>query len=241
MIKRADHPYINRWAIPGGFVEINESMEEAAERELYEETGVNNIYLEQLYTWGDVDRDPRMRVISTSYMALVDKDSLEVKAGDDASDARWFSVKRKLLKEVKTNTSNGYIYDKYIMLTLKVDNIELTSEVIERKKYENKRSTVSYKIVENNGIAFDHAKIIISALTRLKNKVEYTDIAFNLMPELFTLTELQKVYSILLDKELLAAQFRRKINNMVIETNETTKGGGQRPAKLFRFNPHWDE
>ena len=72
MVKRADHPFIGQWAIPGGFVDINESMEEAAERELFEETGVNNIYLEQLYTWGDVDRDPRTRVISTSYMALVD-------------------------------------------------------------------------------------------------------------------------------------------------------------------------
>lgn len=241
MVKRADHPFIGQWAIPGGFVDINESMEEAAERELFEETGVNNIYLEQLYTWGDVDRDPRTRVISTSYMALVDKDTLEIKAGDDASDAKWFSVKGKVLKEVKTNTINGYIYDKHIILSLKLDDIILTAEVIERKKYENKRSTISYCIVENKGIAFDHAKIIISALTRLKNKVEYTDIAFNLMPELFTLTELQKVYSILLDRDLLAAQFRRKINHMVIETNETTKGGGQRPAKLFKFNPHWNE
>ena len=148
MVKRADHPFIGQWAIPGGFVDINESMEEAAERELFEETGVNNIYLEQLYTWGDVDRDPRTRVISTSYMALVDKDTLEIKAGDDASDAKWFSVKGKVLKEVKTNTINGYIYDKHIILSLKLDDIILTAEIIERKKYENKRSTISYCIVE---------------------------------------------------------------------------------------------
>ena len=241
MIKRGDHPFINKWAIPGGFVNIKESMEEAAKRELFEETGVENIYLEQLYTWGDVNRDPRMRVIYTSYMALVDKDTLDIKAGDDVADAKWFSVKTEILKEVKTNTDNGYMYEKYIKLALECHEIVLNGEVIERKLYENKKLSISYDVVESEGIAFDHAKIIISALTRMKNKVEYTDIAFNLMPEMFTLSELQKVYSILLGKELLAAQFRRKINNMVIETNETTKGGGQRPAKLFKFNPHWAE
>ena len=182
-----------------------------------------------------------MRVISTSYMALVDKKSLNIKAGDDAKEAQWFSVKPEILKEIKTNTETGHIYARHIKLILECNDITLCGEIIERKIYENKKSTISYEIVESNGIAFDHAKIIISALTRIKNKVEYTDIAFNLMPELFTLSELQKVYSILLGKDLLAAQFRRKINHMVIETNETTKGGGQRPAKLFKFNPHWDE
>ena len=241
MIKRGDHPYIGRWAIPGGFVRMNENLEEAANRELYEETGVGNVYLEQLYTWADVHRDPRMRVISTSYMALVDKKSLKIKAGDDAEDAKWFSVEGKILREEKKNYENGHFYIKHIELILSCEDIILKAEVIETKKYENKKSEITYEVISNDDIAFDHAKIIVFALTRLKNKVEYTDIAFNLMPEVFTLTELQKVYSILLGKELLAAQFRRKINHMVIETEESTKGGGQRPAKLFAFNPYWNE
>ncbi len=241
MIKRGDHPYMGKWAIPGGFVRINENLEQAANRELYEETGVDNVYLEQLYTWGDVDRDPRMRVISTSYMALVDKKSLKIKAGDDAEDAKWFSVEAKILSEEKKNCENGYFYTKHIQLILRYEDITLKAEIIETKKYKNKKSEVNYEIISSNDIAFDHAKIIVFALTRLKNKVEYTDIAFNLMPEVFTLTELQKVYSMLLGKELLAAQFRRKINHMVIETEESTKGGGQRPAKLFTFNPYWNE
>lgn len=241
MIKRGNHPYMGNWAIPGGFVDINESMEQAAERELFEETGVKDVYLEQLYTFGDVERDPRMRVVSTSYMALADKATLNVKAGDDADEAKWFSVKSKVLKEIKTDIKNGYIFERFIQLVLINGEISASARLIERKIYKNKKSTIEYEIVDSNGIAFDHAKIIYMAITRLRNKVEYTDIVFNLMPTLFTLTELQKVYSILLDKELFATQFRRKVLPMVVETNKTTKGGGQRPAKLYMFNPHWND
>lgn len=92
LIKRGGYPYKDCWAIPGGFVEINESLEEAAERELYEETNLKDIYLEQLYTFGNVDRDPRMRVISVAYMALVPRDKLKVNAGDDAAEAEIFDV-----------------------------------------------------------------------------------------------------------------------------------------------------
>ncbi|MCY9698358.1 NUDIX hydrolase, partial [Paenibacillus alginolyticus] len=93
MVKRGVHPYIGQWALPGGFVTKDESLDEAALRELKTETNIDNVYMEQLYTWGDVNRDPRTRVISCSYMALVDSSSLEVMAGDDADDARWFSVR----------------------------------------------------------------------------------------------------------------------------------------------------
>lgn len=236
LIKRADHPYIGQWGIPGGFVGMNETLDDAAQRELYEETNIKDVYLEQLYTWGDVERDPRMRVISTSYMALVNKDLLDVKAGDDACDAKWFSVNKKVLSELKKNTNNGYILETRIELILKHEDIILKSIIKKEEIIENKIRKTNIIIEENDGIAFDHSKIIDYALDRLKNKVQYTDIAFNLMPDLFTLAELQQVYSILLDRELLTPQFRRDIKHMLIETNETTKNFGHRPAKLYRFN-----
>ncbi len=236
LIKRADHPYIGQWALPGGFVEINESLDEAALRELQEETNIKNIYMEQLYTWGDLGRDPRTRVISTSYMALVDSSSLEIKASDDADDAKWFTVLCKLYQEQKELTDNGCIFQRLYKLVLSNEEENLSAKVKITKTVEGKVTKIEREVVESNGIAFDHAKIIECAIGRLRNKIEYTDIAFNLMPEKFTLTELQKVYEIILDTELLKANFRRKIGNLVIETNEYTKDAGHRPSKLFRYN-----
>lgn len=239
MIKRADHPFINQWALPGGFVNFDESIEIAAKRELKEETNIDNVYMEQLYTWGDVGRDPRTRVISVSYMALVDSDIIDVKAGDDAQDAKWFSVNSEILKEVKTNTASGYIEEKFIKLILKCGDDEISSIVKEKKILNEAVSTTDTEVIESNGIAFDHSKIIQSALMRMRNKIEYTDIAFNLMPKLFTLTELQQVYETILGRELLKANFRRKIYNMVTETNEYRKDSGHRPSKLYKFNLNW--
>ncbi|NLL05005.1 MAG: NUDIX hydrolase [Clostridiaceae bacterium] len=238
MIKRGDHPYIGQWALPGGFVNMDESMDEAARRELKEETNIDNIYMEQLYTWGDVGRDPRTRIISTSYMSLVDSHSLDVKANDDADDAKWFTVSCKLFQEQKTVTPAGYILQRLFKLILSNEDDILSATIKIVKTVENRVTKIEREIVESEGIAFDHAKIIEYGIERLRNKIEYTDIAFNLMPELFTLTQLQQVYEIILDTELLKANFRRKISDMVIETNEYTKDAGHRPSKLFRFNPN---
>lgn len=239
MIKRGDHPYIGQWALPGGFVNMDESMDEAARRELKEETNIDNIYMEQLYTWGDVGRDPRTRIISTSYMSLVDSHTLDVKADDDADDAKWFTISCKLYQEQKTVTPAGYILQRLFKLTLSNEDEILSATVKIVKTVENRITKIEREIIESEGIAFDHAKIIEYGIERLRNKIEYTDIAFNLMPELFTLTELQQVYEIILDTELLKANFRRKISDMVIETNEYTKDAGHRPSKLFRFDPNW--
>ena len=239
MIKRGDHPYIGQWALPGGFVNIDESMDEAAQRELKEETNIDNIYMEQLYTWGDVGRDVRTRIISTSYMSLVDSDTLDVKADDDADDAKWFNVSCKVFQEQRTVTPGGYILQRLFKLTLSNEEDSLSATVKIVKTVENRVTKIEREIVEMSGIAFDHAKIIEYGIERLRNKIEYTDIAFNLMPERFTLTELQQVYEIILDTELLKANFRRKISDMVVETNEYTKDEGHRPSKLFRFNPNW--
>lgn len=239
LIKRGEHPYLGKWALPGGFVKMDESLDEAALRELKEETNIDDIYMEQLYTWGDVGRDPRTRVISTSYMSLVDSSSLNIKASDDADDAKWFTVTVKMFQEQKTLTGKGYILQQMIRLNLSNDNEDLSAIIKIEKAVEGKVTKISRKILESTGIAFDHTKIIEYGLERLRNKIEYTDIAFNLMPELFTLTELQQVYEVILDRELLKANFRRKITGMVIETNNQTKDSGHRPSKLFKFNPNW--
>jgi 8-oxo-dGTP diphosphatase len=236
MIKRGDHPYLGQWALPGGFVSVHESIDEAARRELQSETNVGNIYMEQLYTFGEVKRDPRTRVISCAYMALVDSSSLELKAGDDADEAKWFNVKYSCLKPKKPLVEKLNINEKLIKIELWSEDEKLSAVVKVTEEFHGKVRKQSREIVESEGIAFDHGMIISYALERLRNKIEYTDIAFNLMPELFTLTELQQVYEVILDKELLAAAFRRKITGRVIETEEFTKDAGHRPSKLYRFN-----
>jgi 8-oxo-dGTP diphosphatase len=182
LIQRGHPPFAGMWAIPGGFVGIDESLEDAAQRELEEETGVHDVYLEQLYTFGDRGRDPRGRVITVAYFALVPSDATQLYAGQDASDARWWSV-----------------YDL-------------------------------------PPLAFDHADILTYALQRLRYKLEYTAVGFELLPETFTLSELQSAYEIILGEELDKRNFRRKILSAdVIEATGEYRTGEGRPAKLYRF------
>jgi 8-oxo-dGTP diphosphatase len=245
LIKRKDHPFIGKWAIPGGFMNMNEDLEVTAERELKEETNVENIYMEQLYTWGDVNRDPRMRVVSTSYMALVDSTHLNVKAGDDAEDAKWFSIKRNVIEVTREKIESKIKISKKIDLQLISDDSEdriiytLLEETIIDKANSKTTTEVIHSVVNTENMAFDHIKIVNYGLDRLQNKLDYTPIAFNLMPEYFTLTELQMVYETILDRKLLKANFRRKILPMVIETDKVKGDSAYRPSKLFSFNPEW--
>lgn len=239
LVKRGEHPYIGQWALPGGFVTPGESLEEAARRELLTETNVDDIYLEQLYTWGDAGRDPRTWVISTSYMALVDSSALQLQAGDDAEEAEWYRIEDRWLKETKTATAEGSVTEKWLELRLVRESEELSATIKVTKTVTGRIVRETREIVESNKIAFDHAKIIQYALERLRNKIEYTDIAFALMPELFTLSDLQQVYEVILGRELLAAAFRRKVADKVSETNQYRKHAGHRPSKYFRFNPEW--
>jgi ADP-ribose pyrophosphatase YjhB (NUDIX family) len=174
MVKRGDHPCLGQWALPGGFVSVDESVDHAALRELKEETNIDRIYIEQLYTWGDVGRDPRTRIISCSYMSLADSSSLDVKAGDDADDARWFTVKSSLYQEQKTVTGEGLIQQKLVNINLSSGDENLTSSVKITRSIEGKTAAEKREIVESGGIAFDHAKIIEYGIERLRRKIEYT-------------------------------------------------------------------
>lgn len=237
LIKRKDHPYIGEWAIPGGFVNINESIEEAAYRELKEETNIDNIYMEQLATFGDVGRDPRMRVISTAYMALVPNKNLNPIAGDDAENVAWFTIKRGEITEREQGISFNLILEN------KEENILISYKIIEKYSYSGvtKTKEVLYTVNKesNSEIAFDHVKIINMALDRLKNKVEYTSIAFNLVDEYFTMADIQSIYEILLNKKFHRMEFMRKTKKMLIETDKVNTDKGHRPAKYYKYNKDW--
>ena len=237
LIKRKDHPFMGHWAIPGGFVDINEDIDNAVYRELKEETNIENVFMEQLYTWGKANRDPRMRVISTSYLALVSKEGLNPVAGDDAEEVKWFTVKKESLEV----SENEEIHS--LILTSDDDEVVIKYKVIETFKKNGVIKTKESKVVSDSEIklAFDHSDIINLAIDRLRGKLEYTDIAFNLLPEYFTLTELQKVYEAILGKTLIASNFRRDIKHKLDETDKISdqspigKKTAFRPAKLFKY------
>lgn len=240
LVKRGQEPYNNQWSLPGTFVGEKERFEEAVSRSLEEKTNITDIYLEQLYSWGDPLRDPRERVISTSYMGLVDSNSIKIKAGKNVEDIDWFNIKLNTVKETKKEKKEGYCKTEEIEILLENRTTILKNKVKVVKEVVSGNVIIYTQIIQSD-LAFDHAKMLIYAIERLKNKVEYTTIAFNLMPERFTLTKLQQVYEILLDKPLLKANFRRKIADMVIETEEYEENAGHRPSKLYRFNTNFQQ
>jgi 8-oxo-dGTP diphosphatase len=234
LIKRRGHPYLGSWALPGGFVEIDESLYDAAKRELLEETGLKDIYMEQLYTWGEINRDPRMRVISVSYMGLVNSKNHKLIAGTDADNTEWFIIDGVTIR----SESQGHSCIDKIHLTNGSGSTELSAEIkcgtdLQGKEYRG--------IIKNKGIAFDHAKIISMGLERLRNNTQFADLPFNLVPDQFTLTELQQVYETILGVELSKTNFRRKIAPMVTETDYEKRDAGHRPAKLYTYNSQWKE
>lgn len=183
LIRRALEPFRNQWALPGGFVRVDETLDEAARRELEEETGLKKVFLEQLYTFGGVTRDPRERVVSVAYYALV-KPGL-VTGDTDAAEAKWFPFS------------------------------------------------------DLPALAFDHADILVTALERLRGKLTYQPIGFELLPPKFTLTQLQRLYESVLGTEIDKRNFRKKAlsYDLLIPLQEKHQEGPHRPAQLFRFDP----
>ncbi len=184
LVQRGAPPFKDRWALPGGFIHEDEPLEQAALRELDEETGVRDVYLEQLYTFGDPARDPRGRVITVAYYALIASDRQTLAAGSDAAAARWFP--------------GG----------------------------------------SPPPLAFDHREILEYAVERLRNKLEYTTVGFQLLPARFTLTQLQRVYEAILGRALDKRNFRRKMELLDVLTplDEWVREGASRPAQLYRFS-----
>lgn len=183
LIKISVPPYQDKWALPGGLVRLDETLDQAALRVLKDKAGIKDVYLEQLYSFGDLDRDIRGRSIAVAYFALVDSDKLSPKTSELYSDISWHS----------------------------------TDQLPE--------------------LAFDHKKIIGYGVDRLRAKLDYTNIAYGLMPKEFTLSDLQKVYEIILDKALDKRNFRKRIKqlNLLEPTDKFATGGAKRPASLHRF------
>lgn len=185
LIKRDVEPFKNTWALPGGLVLDTETLEEAVERELKEETGVSINYLEQLYTFGDTDRDPRNRVISVTYYGLVKPKAFKLEANTDANDAQWFLIN------------------------------------------------------DLPDLAFDHSKIIEIAISRLKAKLTYEPVGFELLSKKFPFSDLEHLYSTVLDRPIDRRNFKKKIMKFgfLEETNEKQiLTGAGRPGNLFKFN-----
>ena len=184
LVKRANEPFKDRWAIPGGFIRLSENLDEAALRILKEKTNVENIYLEQLYTFGDPLRYPNARVITVAYFALIRSDDIELSFDRTSTEVKWHEV---------------------------------------------------YNLPK---LAFDHKEIIESSLKRMRERLEFCPIAFQLLPEKFTLTELQKSYELILGKKLDKRNFRKKaLTGLILkELPEMTKSGSKRPARLYSFD-----
>ncbi len=184
LIERGIEPFKGKWAFPGGFVQMDESTEDGARRELFEETGLKNVFIEQLYTFSDVDRDPRGRVITVSYFALVKLSDYKVKAGDDAKKAEWFPISKV------------------------------------------------------PPLAFDHDRILRIAINRLRGKIRYQPIGFELLPKKFTMPELQTLYEIVLEVKLDRRNFRKKMldTGLLIDEQETVSGVPHKGAKFYCFN-----
>ena len=239
LINRKDYPYKDCWALPGGFSNRKETLHDTALRELKEETGVDNAYLESFGIFSTPGRDPRGWIVSEAFLALVDGSKTKVQAGTDAGDAAWFTIDVSRT-EMKKNVlkTKAEIKIKYEMIFESADSGESIKAVVEETKiYDNHHESVSYEVLDSGRLAFDHAEIIVRAFKSLHKEADDAGrIIFDLMPEKFTLYSLQEAYEIVLGEKLTTPNFRRKIAPFVIETDETITGVGHRPAKLFKRN-----
>ncbi len=253
LIRRAEQPFQGEWALPGGFMQKGETIQETARRELKEETGTDKAYLELCGVFSDVGRDPRGWIISQSFIAVLNEDDLangHLEASGDAGEAAWFDITVRKTADRKQEQGNVVTCDNDYELLLQDsgvadsdivnDNdaaVRLRAVIREHIEYRDYHEIVTYEIAESQGIAFDHAKIITSVFQRLRRMLgSDIRIAFDFMPEYFTLTDLQEAVELISGQELVKPNFRRKIAEYVVETDRLTQNGGHRPAKAFVRN-----
>ena len=219
LIRRGEHPYMNRWALPGGFLRNGEAVEHCAQRELYEETGLNSNALYPLGCFSAPGRDPRGWIISNAFLSIVGKEDLSLMSGDDAMDARWFDLSFREENNI-------------LALKLKNEKTELNSEL---KINKNIFGQYSFETLFSD-LAFDHAEIVASALKGLQTSYGLRSLAFAFLPAEFTINDLQKVHELLTGKEILGANFRRKMLPFLSAADRKTQGEGHRPAQIYTRN-----
>lgn len=240
LIRRGAFPYKNAWALPGGFCRKGESILETARRELCEETGVEDAYLRPFDIFSEDGRDPRGWIISHAFLALINGEKYRVHEGSDAWEARWFQIEVESSDTKREISASQAQIERIYTLRLtceEADGLCMTAEIKENISYEQYHETVNYEILNRSNLAFDHARIILCAYLALQKEANNdSSVIFDLMPDRFTLTELQRAFESVQGKPLLIANFRRKIMNYVLETDDIVEGTGHRPAKLFRRN-----
>lgn len=219
LVKRGGHPFKGCWALPGGFLQPGETVEACALREVTEETNVTPASLMPIGVFSEPGRDPRGWIISNAFASVISESSVKEAGGDDAADAGWFDVRFEQDKEglYRLNLIRG--------------GVRLNAVLRERSSAFGK---VKFEIADSGKLAFDHAKIIATALTALRSEAKNFETIFDFLPEKFTLAALRRVQETVANISVLPANFRRKAADYVIETDEYTAGAGHRPAKLYK-------
>ena len=219
LVKRNKEPFNDKWCLPGGYVGIEETSKEASSRILKKETGLTDVYMQQVGIYDSINRDPRGRTISSSYMALIDRTILKQ---DISNEAAWFDIE---------------VLEKDNKISVRLCNQdEIISYDVKKITIDKKTNEYEYEVINKSDLAFDHDQIIVKGIMDLRYKVNSTDIVFNLMPEEFTIGELKQVYSLLLGKELVNSAFRRVIAPKIVETGKMVSTGGHRPSMLCKYN-----
>lgn len=225
LVKRGVHPFMDCWALPGGFLKPDETVEECALREITEETNVVPVAILPVGVFSEPGRDPRGWIISNAFFSVITEESVKQVGGDDAADAQWFDV------SFEKDNDGDYRLSLSLRGNTASESIHLDAVLTkERTKF----GKSIFFIKNSGGLAFDHARIIAEAVCLLRKYAQDFNTIFDFLPEKFTLNEVQKVQETILDISILPANFRRKINDYVIETDEYTQGAGHRPARLFK-------
>lgn len=236
LVKRKNHPFIGDWAMPGGFIEFEEDMEQAVLRELKEETTISKYtYFRQLYTFGNADRDPRTRIITTVYLSMTPSGNIKnTHASDDAKDTRWFNISKKTISSTQKGRKS------LLCLDNDQEDIHICYEIKDNAKRNYVESKSKWLEKKSNAmLAADHIKAINMAMDVLKSRVASTGILFNLLPNECTLRQIQDAYEAVIGHKVDTGNFRRDIKKMLIDTGKKTKGIGKR-ASLYQFNPMYD-